>query len=87
MSYNRRAFLTWIRNVESGLRSRTAILEAVEQKETPTTTEIASVVNISYSTVLYHLKNMEKESIVTRDPVTGSWRLVDQGQSQLIDFA
>ncbi|TFF93782.1 ArsR family transcriptional regulator [Candidatus Thorarchaeota archaeon] len=87
MSYDRRAYLMWIRNVDSGLSSRTAILEAIEKKETPTTTEIASEMKLSYSTVLYHLKNLERESIVSRDPDSGIWIIVDQGQATLKEFA
>ncbi|TFG10464.1 ArsR family transcriptional regulator [Candidatus Thorarchaeota archaeon] len=87
MSYDRRAFLMWIRNVDSGLRSRTAILGVIEEKESPTTSQIAEEMKISYSTVLYHLKNMEREEVVEKDVNSGAWHVVDQGQAQLVDFA
>jgi len=50
------------------------------------TSEIAGQVTVSFGTVAYHLKNMERESIVERDPEGRGWKLGLIQQSSLDDF-
>ncbi|MFX0046366.1 MAG: winged helix-turn-helix domain-containing protein [Candidatus Hermodarchaeota archaeon] len=51
-----------------------------------TTSEIAGQVPVSFGTVSYHLKNMQRESIVERNPEGPGWRLGPIQQSSLEDF-
>jgi predicted ArsR family transcriptional regulator len=87
VKFESRAYLTYIRNLDRGLASRTQIIHVIETKDAPSTADIADELEISYSTVRYHLKNLERESVVRRRGVSGTWHLLDQGQAKLVDFS
>jgi predicted transcriptional regulator len=54
-----------IRNVNSGLKARTKILETLEAKPS-FAGRIAKEAFLSYSVVIHHLRLLEKEGIVYR---------------------
>ena len=51
-----------------------------------TASKISAEVNVTAGTVSYHLRNMEREDIVTRDPEGKGWRLGDFDQTALTDY-
>ena len=59
------AYLKNIRNVSSGLKARTKILEALENKPY-SAVRIAKESPLSYSVVMHHLRLLENEGIVHR---------------------
>ena len=59
------AYLRNVRNVSSGLRARTKILETLESKPC-NAVRIAKEASLSYSVVMHHLRLLEKEGIVHR---------------------
>ncbi len=59
------AYLENIRNVSSGLKARTKILEALESKPCDGV-RIAKEGSLSYSVVMHHLRLLENEGIVHR---------------------
>ena len=85
MSIDTRAYLFNIRNVRRGLLTRTRIIQALEQVSQASVSTISQEVGVSYSTTLYHLKNMLKEKIVDRNPETMDWLLIVE-QKPLTEF-
>lgn len=85
-SINRLAYLNRIRNVRRGLFSRTQIIEHLDSELWISTSEIASRIHVTSHTVLYHLRNMERERIVERDTEGRGWRLGPFEQSELLQF-
>ncbi|MGY5865427.1 MAG: FaeA/PapI family transcriptional regulator [Candidatus Thorarchaeota archaeon] len=83
---NRLAYLNRIRNVRRGLFSRTHIIEHLDSELWISTSEIASRIHVTSHTVLYHLRNMEREKIVERDSEGNGWRLGPFEQSELLQF-
>lgn len=81
-----RAFLSRIRNVTSGLTSRTRILQALEKQES-SIKGIAAASGLSYNVVVHHLHLLEAEQVVTRKvrkkPFV--WTLTGIGQQRLIN--
>jgi predicted ArsR family transcriptional regulator len=59
------AYLKKIRNVDSGLKARSKILEALEN-ETYSAAKIAKEVSLSYNVAMHHLRLLENEGIVHR---------------------
>ena len=59
------AYLRTVRNVSSGLKARTKILEALESNPYDAA-RIAKTSALSYSAVMHHLRLLEKEEIVHR---------------------
>ena len=51
-----------------------------------TPSEIAQHVRVKAGTVIYHLKNMEREAIVEREPEGIRWRLGPYDQALLTTF-
>ena len=62
---NPNAYLKKIKNMKSGLKARTKILETFESKPS-SAGEIAKDVSLSYNVVMHHLRLLEKEGIVQR---------------------
>jgi DNA-binding IclR family transcriptional regulator len=86
LTIDRRAYLHWIRNVRRGLSTRTAILKELETNKNLSASRIATEVHVTSGTVSYHLRNMERENIVFRDPEGKGWRLGDFNQTTLTDY-
>jgi len=83
---NRLAYLNRIINVRRGLFSRTEIIEHLDTDVWISTSEIASRIHVTSHTVLYHLRNMEREKVVERDNERRGWRLGPFEQSELMQF-
>ena len=75
-----------IRNLRRGLLTRTDILKHLDSDSWMTTSEIAQHVSVTQQTVLYHLRNLEREDIVERDPEGKGWRFGPFQQSELLPF-
>ena len=86
LSINRLAYLSMIRNVKRGLISRSAILRLLDSRKWTTTSEVAKEVEVTFNTVLYHLRNLEREKVVERDNEGKGWRLGPFEQVQLMQF-
>jgi DNA-binding IclR family transcriptional regulator len=80
------AYLLRIRNVRRGLIMRSKILELIDSDKWTIPSALAEKVGITSSTVLYHLKNMEREDIVERDSRGGGWRVSPTQQVELTDY-
>jgi DNA-binding transcriptional ArsR family regulator len=59
------AYLKSIRNVNSGLKARTKILDTVDS-EPSSAVRMAKDVSLSYNVVMHHLRLLEREGIVHR---------------------
>lgn len=80
MRYDPNAYLSKRRNVGRGLERRSKILKEVGA----TAKEIANKSGLSYCSVLYHLKLLERERIVRRiGKKPFRWELTGLGQQKL----
>ncbi|MEM4948126.1 MAG: winged helix-turn-helix domain-containing protein [Candidatus Jordarchaeales archaeon] len=71
------------RNVQQGVSTRSKIIQALKAGP-KTAREIADELGMNYSTVLRHLKLMEKEKIVFCERGVGfRWKLTGLGQQPL----
>ena len=86
LSIDRLAYLSRIRNVRRGLVSRTGILKLLDSIMWTTTSEIAKQVDVTGHTVLYHLRNLEREKVVERNSEGKGWRLGPFEQIELMQF-
>lgn len=86
LSINRLAYLSMIRNVRRGLETRSHIIEHIKSDTWTTSTEISKHVTVTTATVLYHLRNLERERIVERNPEGYGWRFGPFEQSDLTQF-
>lgn len=86
LSFNRLAYLSMIRNVRRGLHTRTEIIKQLDGIVWKTTAEISRNVDVTYQTVFYHLKHLEREDVVERDPDGKGWRFGPFQQSELTQF-
>ncbi len=66
--------------------SRTEIIVHLDSENWISTSEIASRIHVTAHTVLYHLRNMEREKVVERDVEGSGWRLGPFEQSELMQF-
>jgi predicted transcriptional regulator len=77
------AYLTNIRNITRGLRTRTQILYVLEKKSAHAKM-IAKESELSYGVVLHHLKLLMTEDIVDRKGSRPyNWTLTGMGQKRL----
>ena len=78
------AYLKKIRNVDSGLKARSKILEALENKPSDGV-KIAKDGSLSYSVAMHHLRLLENEGIVHRKGRRPSyWVSTGLGQKRLV---
>ena len=56
-----------IRNVRRGLVTRTSIIKLLDSTTWITTSDISKQVDVTSHTVLYHLRNLEREKVVERN--------------------
>jgi len=74
------AYLKKIRNVQSGIKVRSEILQALEK--TPSTApRIAKEAGLSYGVVMHHLRLLQNEDIVNRKG-SRPWYWVPTGYGQ-----
>jgi predicted ArsR family transcriptional regulator len=66
--------------------SRSSIIKLLNSSTWTTTSEIASQVEVTSHTVLYHLRNLERERVVEREPEGKGWRLGPFEQIELMEF-
>jgi predicted ArsR family transcriptional regulator len=86
LRYDSRAYLQALRNVPRGLKSRDAILNHLKEEEWTLASDIAIVLDISYWTVLYHLRNLKNEGYVEKETDGKKWRLKEYPQAILTDY-
>ena len=75
-----------LRNVRRGLLMRSKILENLDKEEWSKTSKIVGNVSVTSSTVLYHLRNMEREEVVERSPNGEGWRFSPIQQVELTEY-
>jgi len=81
--YHPNAFLVDFRNVELGLKARTAILFALE-KGSASARKVALDSGLVYGVVMHHLKLLESRGIVQRKRGKPSvWNVTGLGQKRL----
>ena len=83
MSYESLSYLTVIRNVERGVKTRTLIIRAL-RRGCESIREISEATGMKYQTILRHLRNMEREGVILRrsgNPC--KWILTGKGQQNL----
>ncbi len=83
--YHPKAFLISKRNVSRGLANRTKVISILERNPM-NAKEISKEARISYTSVLHHLRLLEKENIVARrgkKPYV--WELTGAGQQSLME--
>lgn len=86
MTIHRLAYLSRIRNVPSGLFTRSRILESLSSERWHSIAEISIGVPVTSGTVLYHLRNMKHEYVVEHNSRTRKWRLAEIHQVALTEF-
>ncbi|TRO53988.1 ArsR family transcriptional regulator [Candidatus Bathyarchaeota archaeon] len=83
-AFHPNAYLQHVKNVKSGLKARTRILNALETRPSDATS-IAKYKSLSYGVVTHHLRLLESEGIVNRKgkrPYV--WLLTGLGQKRLL---
>jgi len=83
---DRRAYLHWVRNVPSGIKSRSSILALLFHDKWIEAKSITEQVKLTHGTVMYHLRNLLREKIVDRNPDGPGWRLAENQQIELTEF-
>jgi predicted transcriptional regulator len=82
-NYHPNAFLSFKKNIQPGLYSRTKILSFLEEQPS-TTGKISRKTLLSYTAVLYHLHLLENENIVQhKGHYKYIWKLTGLGQQKL----
>lgn len=77
------ACLHQVRNVRSGLDSRTKILNILE-RQSLSAGKLSKQTRLTYDTVMHHLRLLESENIVQRiGKRPYLWRLTGKGQKRL----
>lgn len=69
-----------------GLRSRDAILSQLNEEEWTMVSDVASVLDLSQGTVLYHLRNLKMDGYVEKEQAGKRWRLIEFPQGILTDY-
>jgi predicted transcriptional regulator len=84
-AYHPNAYLSRVRNVKRGLRSRTRIL-AILDKGSADAKTIAKEGQMHYAVVMHHLKLLHAEGIVgQRGSRPLAWIVTGMGQKRLVD--
>ena len=83
-TYHPNAYLQRIRNVKSGLKARTRVLNSLEVQSS-NAGAIAKENALSYAVVMHHLRLLEAEGVVSRKGSRPySWVLTGLGQKRLV---
>jgi hypothetical protein len=83
-TYHPNAFLSGIKNVKRGLRSRTRVLNVLENQSADAKT-IARESGVSYGVVMHHLKLLRSEGTVEgKGNRPRIWVLTGLGQKRLV---
>lgn len=83
--YHPRAYMTGMRNVQRGLASRTKIITTIEESGKSQAAEIAKKAGLGNACVIYHLKLLAGQKVVTSRRIgrSYSWALTTYGQERL----
>ncbi|WP_455278606.1 winged helix-turn-helix domain-containing protein [[Eubacterium] cellulosolvens] len=83
--FHPKAYLKSKRNVRTGLRTRTLIIELISKKPSQIK-GIANETNLSYRSIAYHVKTLKKENILTSSTIKKPlvWKLTRFGQQKLV---
>ena len=83
--YHPKAFLLSIRNIRSGLTTRTKIITILENNDL-TGKKLSKKIDKSYSTIFHHLRLLENDKIIERKGTKPFfWKLTGIGQQSLIN--
>ncbi len=82
--FHPKAYLKSKRNVRTGLHTRTLIIEAIS-KNPAQIKKIAIETKLSYNSIAYHVKTLNKEKIITSKTrkKPSVWNLTRFGQQKL----
>jgi predicted ArsR family transcriptional regulator len=85
--YHPNAWLSDFRNVKAGLERRSEILRILE-KSSSTANQLSERIDVSYSTILYHLHNLESRGIIERARLKPpyEWKITPIGQQRLNNY-
>ncbi|MBS7610774.1 winged helix-turn-helix transcriptional regulator [Candidatus Bathyarchaeota archaeon] len=86
MEYEPQSYLTVIRNVNRGLKTRTLIIKALKSGCT-NIKEISKITGVNYQTIFKQIRNMEREGVAIKHegkPV--KWLLTDRGQKSILTY-
>jgi len=85
--YHPNAWFSDFRNVKAGLERRTSILRILEQFSV-TANQLSERIDVTYSTILYHLHNLESRGIVEKADVKPpyTWLSRSVGQQTLNNY-
>lgn len=82
--YHPNAYLQRVRNVKTGLETRTKILGFIERQPVQAR-KLGFYTSLSYSTVMYHLRRLEaEETVVRKGQRPCVWVLTGLGQKRLL---
>jgi DNA-binding transcriptional ArsR family regulator len=85
LAFHPNAFLKYLKNVKSGLKTRTKILDILERKPSAAS-NIAKKIGLSYSAIIHHLRLLESEGIIVRKGSRPfNWVPTGMGQKRLVD--
>ena len=66
--------------------SRSSIIRRLDGVSWTSANDVANDVNLSATTVLYHLRHMRRERVVEREAEGTKWRLAEPGQTALTSY-
>ena len=78
------AYLRSLRNVARGLKTRSSIIAVMKMKGTVKGREVAGMIDLSYSSIMRHLRHMKAEQIVEK--AADGWRLTGLGQQAVTEY-
>ncbi|MEM1575544.1 MAG: winged helix-turn-helix domain-containing protein [Nitrososphaerota archaeon] len=83
-----RAYLQKIRNNKKGIRTRSKIIKILKRNRKLTIKEISEMVLRSKTVIRRHLRNLEREGIITKNRIgkTNIYSLTGIGQKQLTEY-
>lgn len=83
-----RAYLQKIRNNKKGIRTRSKIIKILKRNRKLTIKEISEMVLRSKTVIRRHLRNLEREGIITKNRIgkINIYSLTGIGQKQLTEY-
>lgn len=85
-AYHPNAYLSNIKNIRLGLRSRTRILNVLDKRSVDAKT-ISGETEMHYGVVMHHLRLLEAEGIIERKQSKPHiWVLTGSGQKRLVSL-
>lgn len=83
-----RAYLKKIRNNKKGIRTRSKIIKILKMNKKLTIKEISKTISRSKAVIRRHLRNLEREGIITKNKAgkANIYSLTGIGQKQLTEY-